>query len=148
MKSLEELLAIKEKAQAQLAARDAEGNDGIRVVVGMATCGIAAGARPVMNKFTEEIERENNIINSLLSLVKMDKTSADLNVKSENINDLVERILKRVRPIAALRNIEIVFESFRPVTAEIDEVKFSLAISNLVENAIKYNKTSSKLITI
>ncbi len=98
-----------------------------------------------MGDITEEIERENKIINDLLSLVKMDKTSADLNVKSENINDLVERILKRVRPIAALRNIEIIFESFRPVTAEIDEVKFSLAISNLVENAIKYNKENGSV---
>ena len=80
------------------------------------------------------------IINDLLSLVKMDKTSADLNVKPENINELVERILKRLRPIAAKQNVELVFESFRPVTAEVDEVKFTLAISNLVENAIKYNK--------
>ena len=93
-----------------------------------------------MGDITEEIERENNIINDLLSLVKMDKKSADLNVKPENINDLVETILKRLRPIAALRNIELVFESFRPVTADVDEVKLTLAISNLVENAIKYNK--------
>ena len=59
MKSLEELLAIKEKAQAQLAARDADGNDGIRVVVGMATCGIAAGARPVLKALTEEIAKRD-----------------------------------------------------------------------------------------
>ncbi len=59
MKSIEELLAIKEKAQAQIAARDADGNDGIRVVVGMATCGIAAGARPVLKALTEEIEKRN-----------------------------------------------------------------------------------------
>lgn len=59
MKSLEELLAIKEKAQAQIAARDADGNDGIRVVVGMATCGIAAGARPVLKALTEEIAKRN-----------------------------------------------------------------------------------------
>ena len=59
MKSLEELLAIKEKAQAQIAARDADGNDGIRVVVGMATCGIAAGARPVLKALTEELEKRN-----------------------------------------------------------------------------------------
>ena len=59
MKSLEELLAIKEKAQAQIAARDADGNDGIRVVVGMATCGIAAGARPVLKAITEELEKRN-----------------------------------------------------------------------------------------
>ncbi len=59
MKSLEELLAIKEKAQAQLAARDAEGNDGIRVVVGMATCGIAAGARPVLKALVDEVAKRN-----------------------------------------------------------------------------------------
>ena len=93
-----------------------------------------------MGDITEEIERENKIINDLLSLVKMDKTSTDLNVKVENINELVERILKRLQPIAALQNVEVVFESFRPVTAEIDEVKMTLAITNLVENAIKYNK--------
>ena len=107
---------------------------------------LAQGDAPVelykefMGDITEEIERENKIINDLLSLVKMDKTAADLNIKLENINEVVERILKRLRPIAALRNIELVFESFRPVTAEVDEVKLSLAISNLVENAIKYNK--------
>ncbi len=59
MKSIEELLAIKEKAQAQIAARDADGNDGIRVVVGMATCGIAAGARPVLKSLTDEIAKRN-----------------------------------------------------------------------------------------
>ena len=59
MKSLEELLAIKQKAQAQIAARDADGNDGTRVVVGMATCGIAAGARPVLKALTEEIAKRD-----------------------------------------------------------------------------------------
>lgn len=59
MKSLEELLAIKEKAQAKMNARDAEGNEGIRVVVGMATCGIAAGARPVLKALTDELEKRN-----------------------------------------------------------------------------------------
>ena len=93
-----------------------------------------------MGDLSEEIERENKIINDLLSLVKMDKTANTLNIKSESINALVERILKQLRPIAATRNIEVVFESFRPVTAEVDEMKLSLAITNLVENAIKYNK--------
>ena len=92
-----------------------------------------------MEDIANEIERENKIINDLLSLVKMDKKSSNLNIKPENINELVELILKRLRPIAAQRNIELVFESFRPVTAEVDEVKLTLAISNLVENAIKYN---------
>ena len=96
-----------------------------------------------MRDMSEEIERESKIINDLLSLVKMDKTANTantMNIKTENMNELVERILKRLRPIAATRNIEVIFESFRPVTAEVDETKLSLAISNLVENAIKYNK--------
>ena len=92
-----------------------------------------------MGDLSEEIERENKIINDLLALVKLDKKGANLNIRSENINDVVERILKRLQPLAAKGNIELVFESFRPVTAEVDEVKFALVVTNLVENAIKYN---------
>lgn len=92
-----------------------------------------------MSDMSEEIDRENKIINDLLSLVKMDKTEAKPQVESMSVNDLIELILKRLRPIARKRNIELVFESFREVVADIDEVKFTLAISNLVENAIKYN---------
>ena len=54
MRSLEELMAIKQKMQDKVAVRNAE-NDNVRVVVGMATCGIAAGARPVLNAFVEGV---------------------------------------------------------------------------------------------
>lgn len=57
MKSLAELKAIKEKTQNELSMRNAQ--DGMRIVVGMATCGIAAGARPVMNAFVDEIQKRN-----------------------------------------------------------------------------------------
>lgn len=93
-----------------------------------------------MQDLSEEIERENKIINDLLVLVKLDKTGASLTIQSQNINEMVERILKRLQPIAKRDNIELVFESYRPVVAEVDEMKLSLAITNLVENAIKYNK--------
>ena len=53
MKSLAELAAIKEKMQSKVVIR--EGGSDTRVVVGMATCGIAAGARPVLNAFVEEV---------------------------------------------------------------------------------------------
>ncbi len=56
MKSLAELKAIKEKMQGQIGLRE-ESGAGIRVVVGMATCGIAAGARPVLNALAEEVEK-------------------------------------------------------------------------------------------
>ena len=53
MKSLAELAAIREKMKDKVAIR--EGNNGIRIVVGMATCGISAGARPVFNTFVDEV---------------------------------------------------------------------------------------------
>ena len=56
MKSLAELQAIRDRMQKQIDLRDA-GDDRIRVVVGMATCGIAAGARPVLAAFLEEVEK-------------------------------------------------------------------------------------------
>lgn len=95
--------------------------------------------REFMQDISEEIDRESNIIDDLLTLVKLDKSSADLNIAQVNVNKLLEATLKRLRPIAEQKNVELVLESFRPVTADIDETKFSLAIMNLVENAIKYN---------
>ena len=56
MKSLEELQAIRDRMKGKVALR--EGMSDIRIVVGMATCGIAAGARPVLNAFGEEVERQ------------------------------------------------------------------------------------------
>lgn len=57
MKSIAELEAIRKKTLEQMSVR--EQNERMRVVVGMATCGIAAGARPVMNAFLEEIKKRN-----------------------------------------------------------------------------------------
>ncbi len=56
MKSLAELQAIRDKAKAQMGVREEQG-DATRIVVGMATCGIAAGARPVLTAFTEEVAK-------------------------------------------------------------------------------------------
>lgn len=58
MKSLAELQEIRNRALNQVNLRK-EREDGVRVVVGMATCGIAAGARPVLNAFLQEIEKRN-----------------------------------------------------------------------------------------
>lgn len=55
MKTLEELSAIRDRMKGKIAFR--EGTNETRIVVGMATCGIAAGARPVLNAFVEEVER-------------------------------------------------------------------------------------------
>ena len=56
MKSLEELKAIRDRVQNQMDMRNDNDND-TRIVIGMATCGIAAGARPVLNEFLQEINK-------------------------------------------------------------------------------------------
>ncbi|HIQ96222.1 MAG TPA: HAMP domain-containing histidine kinase [Candidatus Limivivens merdigallinarum] len=93
-----------------------------------------------MTDIGEEIDRENKIINDLLSLVKLDKKSADIHIEEKNINELLELLVKRIRPIAEKKEVELVLESFKPVIAQVDETKISLAFSNLIENAVKYNK--------
>lgn len=96
--------------------------------------------REFMADIGDEIERETKIINDLLSMVKLDKAEATLNISPVNMNELIELVLKRLKPIAEKQHVELLFESFRPVIAEVDEVKITLAITNLVENGIKYNK--------
>ena len=62
MKSLEELKAIRDKMKTQVEIREEDENS-IRVVVGMATCGIAAGARPVLTAFADSVQKQglNNV---------------------------------------------------------------------------------------
>ena len=79
--------------------------------------------------FLEEQEREEK-----------EKKAADIKVEEKNINELLELIVKRLRPIADQHEVELILETFKPVTAQVDETKLSLAISNLIENAVKYNK--------
>ena len=102
--------------------------------------------REFMTDISDEIDRENQIIEDLLTLVKMDKSAeSQMNIEQVNINGELELILKRLRPIAKRGNVELVLESIREVTADVDRVKISLAITNLVENAIKYNRDSGNV---
>ena len=95
--------------------------------------------REFLTDINAEIERENKIITDLLSLVKLDRTDGEMHIAQVSINELLDIILRRLTPIAKQQGIELIYESFRNVIAEVDEVKLSLAISNLIENAIKYN---------
>lgn len=101
--------------------------------------------REFMEDIAEEIERENKIINDLLNLVKLDKEAASLNITQVDINALSELILRRLRPIADKSDVELTLISKREITAEVDEVKLSLILTNLIENAIKYNREQGKV---
>ncbi len=87
-----------------------------------------------------EIDRENHIIDDLLSISKLQNDAEEnMNIQSVNINELVLGVLKTIRPLAEERKIEITYESFRQVQADIDEIKMNQVITNLVMNAVKYN---------
>ncbi len=92
-----------------------------------------------MEDIVHEVDRENQIIVDLLELVKMDKRKADLNIESTNINELLEELMRRILPIAEKRSIQMRLETMRNVTAEVDRGKLSMALTNLIENAVKYN---------
>jgi len=93
-----------------------------------------------MQDINSELTRMDDMINDLLTLVKNEREdAANIVITTVNINDFVEGLIKTLRPIAAKRNIELVYETFRQIAAEIDEVKLGMAINNLIENAIKYN---------
>ncbi len=93
-----------------------------------------------LHDINSEIDRENEIITDLLNIVRLDRKEGEMQIAQVSINELLEIIMRRLRPIAKERNVEMIFESFRSVLAEVDEVKMSLVFTNLIENAIKYNK--------
>ncbi len=92
-----------------------------------------------MTDIVDEIDRETKIINDLLTLVRTDSNAKEMNLEETDIVEMMETIIKTVMPLAKQREIDLSFESYREVTADVDSVKLSLAISNLIENAVKYN---------
>ena len=97
--------------------------------------------REFMLDIAEEVDRENRIINNLLSLVKLDKNrSPELNLEPRDLSKMLRQLVKTLTPLAKEAEVDLIYEEKIPVEAEIDETKLSLAIMNLMENAIKYNK--------
>jgi signal transduction histidine kinase len=101
--------------------------------------------REFLQDIDNEIDRENKIISELLTLVRMDNKETQLNIQPININDMLEMILKRVRPQARERDIELLLVSERKIVAEVDETRMTMALTNLIENAVKYNKEHGKV---
>lgn len=112
---------------------------------------ISMGEAPVelyqefMQDISNEIDRESRIIDDLLEMVRLDRSNAELTVQRVNMNELMENVLKRLKGNAEQRNITITLECMRPVVADVDELKFTRLVTNLVENSIKYNRDGGQV---
>ena len=101
--------------------------------------------REFLQDIAGELERENRTIDEFLNQVRMDRKQASLTISSVDINNLVEIVLKQIRPLAIQKDVELVLISERDVKADIDEVKMSMVFTNLIENAVKYNVEHGKV---
>lgn len=91
-----------------------------------------------LHDINSEVDRMTAIINDLLTLVKLDQKEIPLNFRDTDMNVLLLDITKRLQPLANEKNVSLQADITRAIHAEVDEMKLSLAISNLVDNAIKY----------
>jgi signal transduction histidine kinase len=91
-----------------------------------------------LHDINSEVDRMAAIINDLLTLVKLDQKEVPLNFKELDLNEMLEGIIKRLLPLAKEKNIHIRYEKVKDITATVDEMKLTLAVANLVDNAIKY----------
>lgn len=98
-----------------------------------------------LQDINSEVDRMTLIINDLLTLVKLGQKEIPLSLSETDLNTLVGNIIKRLMPLANAQNIEIEYEEIKGVIADVDGVKITLAISNLVENAIKYTMDGGKV---
>ena len=94
--------------------------------------------REFMEDINGEVDRMADITRDLLALVKVDQRERELNTAPVDLTLLTENILKRLAPLADRKNIALLYEVERDITLSADEIKLSLAISNIVENGIKY----------
>ena len=102
--------------------------------------------REFLEDIDHEIDRENKIISDLLDMVKEDRTNTDLEVTETDINALAKAVMKRMRPIAEAGDIALTLVNRREVIAEVDITRINLVLTNLVENAIKYNHEHGEVI--
>lgn len=91
-----------------------------------------------LHDINSEVDRMTAIINDLLILVKLDQKEVPLNFQEIDLNEMMAGIVKRLQPLADAKEITLQWDKLKEISAEVDEMKLSLAVSNLIDNAIKY----------
>ena len=92
-----------------------------------------------------EIDRMDNIITDMMQSVDLDPNSYIVKLRLSYLNYLCESIVKRLQPIASKKNITIEFVALSNLQIYIDPTKIDRAVSNIIENAIKYSENDSKI---
>ena len=91
-----------------------------------------------LQDISSEVDRMTSIVSDLLTLVKVDQRENALNISRTNLNSVLEGILKRLSPLAEKKRVALIYEEVRKIWADFDEIKIAIALSNIVENGIKY----------
>jgi len=91
-----------------------------------------------LQDINSEVDRMTAIINDLLTLVRLDQKEIPISFTETNLSFLMNDIVKRLQPLAQEKEIEIIYDDTKEVLADMDSMKITLALSNLLDNAIKY----------
>ncbi|KAB3537254.1 cell wall metabolism sensor histidine kinase WalK [Alkaliphilus pronyensis] len=92
-----------------------------------------------------EIDRLNEIIESLLSMVDLDEEKLNLNYKLTYVNYLIEKVVNNIRPLAEKKNIKIIISQWEKIQIFIDQGKIYQALMNIIYNAVKYTDDGGKI---
>jgi len=101
--------------------------------------------REFLKDIDSEIDRLNNIIDDLLSLVDMDKEQLTINYKTTYVNYLLEKIISRLKPLADKKSISLSFIAGQRVQIKMDTEKIQQALINIIHNAIKYTPNGGQV---
>ncbi len=96
--------------------------------------------REFLQDIDGELDRENRMIEDLLTLTKLDQKQGGMHISMIDIGELILTAAKRIRPLAEQKDIELVVVREREIFAEVDENKMTTILTNLMENAVKYNR--------
>ena len=98
-----------------------------------------------LQDINSEIDRMNGIVSDLLTLVRLEEGENVLNLSTFSVGDMAEDIIKRLNPLADQKNVHLLVEEVHPAMIEADETKMTLALTNLIQNGIKYNKDGGQV---
>lgn len=101
--------------------------------------------REFLMDINSEIDRLNEIIESLLSMVDLDEEKLNLNYELTYLNHIIERIVNSIKPLADQKNIKIMINQWEKINIYLDKGKIYQALINIIHNAVKYTDEGGRI---